>query len=240
MHKKLGMVVGAVAAVGTLASVTAVSRAAIMVDDFAEKTPAYWPQNKNVTDPSGTVYVEGAFGSVLGGDRGAGIVGTVMVVPGFDSVHTDIFAGGGFSFFDYSSSTGASGHVQLLYGKTTLGSADLSVPHSAAPDAVRINLLSFDLSNGQPLTISSFGMSGASVTYLPTVQVTSAGAGYVDIPLAGFWSANAGDLNGLSLYITAAQGADFRIDSITLVPEPTTVAGLVIGAGVMAMRRKRA
>jgi hypothetical protein len=232
------MVAGAIAAVGMLAILPAVGRAAIMVDDFTSANAGVWPLSTNTPNPFGGFgNSESGLTDVLGNHRDEMVLSTTMDVPGYDTFRADLFHASGLSFVDVSSSAGAKGTLQLEYGVPN-GSA-FGLGHSADTQAVRVTFLAVDLANGGPLRIDLLPFEGSGAPVLPPVYVTTPGAQSVDLPLDYFWYVGSQSLDGLWISFTGDKGADFRIDSISLVPEPGMAAGLAIAAGAMALRRRK-
>jgi hypothetical protein len=240
------MVTGAIAAIGTLSAPTA-GRAAIIVDDFTSQTaPSAWPLTTTASTPhSGFGFNDSGLADVLGGKRAADIGYTTMDVPGFDAFRADLFHAPGLSFVDVSSSSGAQGRFSLAYGLPyAVGSAAFGLTQSADTKALRVTFLAYDAANDQPLTIQTTAFHQIDPTHsfsvsLPDTLLSAPGAQTVDIPLADFWTNGGGTLDGLEFFFVGGKAADYRIDSITLIPEPTSAALFACGATLLTTARRR-
>jgi hypothetical protein len=240
------MVTGAIAAIGTLAAPTA-GRAAIIVDDFTSAGTVAWPLSTTASTPgSGFGYTDTGLPDVLGGRRATQIGYTTMDVPGFDTFRADLHHTTGLSFVDVSSTSGAQGTLYLAYGQPMAGAPAFGFTQSADTQALRVTFLAYDAANDQPLTIRTTAFHQNDPTHsfgvsLPDMPLSGPGAQTIDIPLADFWTNGGGTLDGFDFKFVGGKAADYRIDSITLVPEPTSAALFACGATILAtVRRRRA
>ena len=208
-------------------------RADVILDTFSERDAASWPMTTTVTDPeSPQTNIESCPVSVPGGQRTEGIGCSVMDVEGFDSTTADIYNQNGYSFLDYHSTVGAAATIELGYGQgTPLNLAGVS--------AIQINFMDYDLSQGGPLKIAATVTQGMNPALQYGLDVTTAGAQTVTLPLTGFAYSS---VDSVVLDFTAPKGTDFRINSITavMVPEPTALALLGLGVPLLLRRRGRA
>ena len=194
------------------------------------------------------VYDTGVNG-VLGGSRGYKVT-HVTPATGSDSVSASIDTGAGT--LTYSSTSGASGWLDLAYGGQFEGiPAGLSgIVFSEPVSAGSTISFHFDAVSGvspaNPLAIAMalFDVQ-SSTTYdpFPPTQVTSNGAQTVTYTFpAGTGIAN---LNDVNFYFEAPVGASYVLDSITLTstvtptPEPASAMALVVGGIVLGSRRRR-
>ena len=207
---------------------------ATVIDEFSGRVAADWPlvltqQGTNVATPTETTLA-----GVLGGMRQSALTAQAMDVNGLDEVALTVFTGPP-SVLDYSSSSGGTGSVYVKYGTAISGGPLLGLNPVALP-LVQINFLRYDFPSGQPLTLTLTPYQGTTAGTPLIAQTVGAGAQTVTFNLAG---SGLTSLDGLQLGIDAPQAADFRIESITDVPEPVTLALLAAGAGLLALRRRR-
>ncbi len=222
------------------------SRAELVIDSFRSSTYPY---------PAPTGLVQGAVGfstiSETGLDPGETIGGvrTVSVAVGSNATAGDFAnvrvsgspmdASGSLS---YSSTTGADGSLTLSYGLGGGAGLDLDLSDHGA---ISVGFLNFDRANGldMPVTLRLVDMDGVESSV--TLDVTAPGAQSLNFSLAQFSSlVDLSRIKGIELLFEAGLSADFRLSSITAVPEPSGMAllgaGLAGVAGVAWRRRMRA
>ena len=169
-----GTLRGALCAAVLSVTGTGAARADIMVDDFTQSIGPVWPQVQNVSTSGGASETEAGLSGVLGGVRGYVVKSAALTIPGLDSLSSNVFHAGPFSLFDYQSSVGASGTVELFYGDNVANPLD-----AAGVTGVTINFLSDDQADAQPVlvkvTLTSRVSPGVWATSSATVLDLSCG-----------------------------------------------------------------
>lgn len=218
----------AVAAIGTIGP--AARAGIIVVDDFTETTLG-WPFAQTTVGSSG---LDEAGINVLGGSRHTTVTAESLAILGLDSVAIAIVPDPGI--FDYTGSAGADGSFSLFYdGPAGNLNADLS---SLA--AFLIDLLLFDLGNGQPMPVTVTLDDGAN-TATGTAFVGTSGGQTLSMPFASFTgieSLNLTSVDSILFEFDPGLGNDLRLGAITVVPAPAGLA-LLAGAGLLGPRRRR-
>jgi hypothetical protein len=212
------------------------ARASIMVDDFTQSIGPVWPQVQNASTSGGSPETEAGLSGVLGGVRGYVVKSATIGVAGLDQLSSNVFHNGTVSLFDYQSSAGASGTVELFYG-------DAAANPLAVANVTDMSIVmpAFDNANGGPLQIlvgwtERTGPS-TSITMNTLTNVTTAGSHTLGIsnPLPV-----GATVDKLTIDFISPAGTDFRVDSISLttVPEPASLGVMGVGA-LMLLRRRR-
>jgi len=178
--------------------------------------------------------------NVLGGQRNTTLTFDSKVDGGTD-VTADLFPSPGYVILDQD--TGFTAHFELEYGlggnldaDLTDGgaSAGLTVVFGVGTDAVADVTVTAETWNGTIYNSSA----------LQKVQDVN-GGGYMTFPYASFvGSGDFTDVDRLSILLQGAMSGDYQIDLETtgLIPEPVTMAGLMLGIGALGgyIRRRKA
>ena len=216
------------AALSVCLAVTACASADTIIDHFTTKPTTNWPLT--LTDTGSTSVLEIWGHSVPEDARYTQLTAVAMDIPGVDRITTDIYPAN--SLLEYESSSGATGQLLLEYG-TALPSGGSGMRLGLAPGTVNVRFLNYDFPSSQPLNLVLTGYSDTgSVAY--GAKTISAGAQTVSFDLSSFQGA----IEGLELEIDAPAGADYRLDYISVVPEPATLSLLALG-GLALLRRRR-
>ncbi len=204
----------------------------VIVDDFSDTTGSTFPLVRTVEDGPGTLVgtLESGLSGVLGGRRFTSIGAEVLEVPGLDSLTVDLFNTGGQSVLDFSSTSGVQGRMQLIYGFTL--NADLS-----SLSSVEIALTNFDAPLTGTMMVEATLSSGTTDRVLPVAAVVTPGAQTVSFDITSLTPSFLSDVDTFTFDFRAPKGADFRVDGITVVPEPMTLMFLAVGASWIAVRR---
>ena len=221
-------------------------QAAVIVDDFSDSG-----------DPSGTTFllvtssnpVDAAYGesllSVLGMRRQTTLTAQTPSSPSLNLTFATISDGP--SNFDFASSVDSDARISFRYGSAI----DTGNPADSVPlnlDAVAANTLELEVNiaaynpplSGAPLlatvTLHSNGNTASSVSQ---PLAGTAGALSVDFTSPAFNGIDLTDIDGISVSLDGAQGADFSGSSIQLVPEASTaiLINLVLTFGAFVRRR---
>jgi len=188
--------------------------------------------------------IETGLSSVLGGSRITRLTAEDLGIDRLDELQVGVFASPGI--LSYSSSILADGKLELFYDGTTSGSpagpsvGNLNVDLSG--DAwIEIELLAFDLANGEPMDISITLADGDS-THVLLQSVTTFGRQDVIfrfVDFSEFGSLDLSDIDSIAVNFDPGFGADFRVGEIRVaVPEPATL-GLLLTGALFGLRRKR-
>ena len=219
------------AAVAVSASI---AHAAIIVDTFDQTSAAPLTVTTNI-GPAGTTITE-APSDVPASQRNTTIKNTNMDIAGLDGITSQVFTNVNNSLFNYSSTAGAQGTVELRYGTNPGALAHLNLSQATS---IQISFLAFDNANNGNMTISSSLANSTTSQALANVLVTTPGAQTINIPISGIPSAILSDTDVLTFDFIAPKAADFRIDAISItVPEPAPFALLAVAAGVAFLQRR--
>jgi hypothetical protein len=226
-------------ATGALAG--SASAAPIQVDDFSSKdatrVPAF-PQSENTNSATLTAGTESGLAGTIGGTRTSALGLSTMDVQNFDTSTISVFNTSPFSFFDYNSTTGAQSTSQLGYGLV----APLNL-NATGQQFLRIDLLGFDAPTGLNLQVQGqiVSSAGGGTFTLPTAIVNTPGATSVNISLASLSAATLADVDQVTVRFVVPKSGDFRVDNISFVPEPATMASVfvcAVAAGVIRRPRR--
>ena len=207
------------------------ARGGLVIDDFSDVTsPNPWPVS--ITSPNVVVVSETGLSGVIGGTRLTTVSVFFFDLVGLDEVRADIVAGAGM--LDYTSSVGANGDLRVAYVGDFV--ADFS------GDAwIQIDFSGFDLGAELPMPVTVTLWNGITTASL-TRMLTEPGAQSVAFHFSDFANIDTVDLSSVDTLLfefDPADGGDFRIGRIgSVVPEPTTLALLVAGAGAIVLRRR--
>lgn len=207
------------------------ARGGMVIDDFsAVATPNPWPVS--ITSPTVRPVFETGLSGVIGGTRLTTLSGFVFDIEGLDEIRANIVPN--YRVLDYASSVGGDGDLRIAY----VGNfqADLS------GDAfIQIDFSGFDLGTGTPMPVTviiGHGAVTASLTHL----LTGAGPQSVTFNYSEFDNISAVDrtsINAMEFRFNPGAAGDFRIGGISsVVPEPTTLVMLIVGAGAIVFRRR--
>jgi hypothetical protein len=211
------------------------SAAIVGVDDFSAKNGVY-PLVNNV-DGSTTSVTDVGVAGVVGGTRKVQLTNGAYDADGFDNAAVNVFTTPPFSFLDYASTSGPQAQMVLQYGDAA-GAAALNA-NATGNNSLQIQLLNFDAPVGQNLNIQAVvnSSNGGGAFPLVGALVTTPGAQNVNLSLVGLSAATLGDIDGIQLFFTAPKGGDFRVDALSLVPEPSML-GLASIAGLALLKRR--
>ena len=207
------------------------ARGGLLIDDFSDATsPSPWPVS--MTSPNVIPVTETGLSGVIGGTRLSTLSAFFFDLVGLDEVRLDIVPGLGL--LDYTSSVGANGDLRIAYvGDFT---ADFS-----GDALIQIDFTGFDLGAESPLPVTVTLWSGINSARL-TQMLTQPGAQSVAFNFSEFANIDAVDLSSVDAMLfefDPGDGGDFRIGRIgSVVPEPTTLALLLGGAGAIVLRRR--
>lgn len=227
--------------VATLLIAAAPAGAALVVDEFSSTVPS-WPFTRSTLGSAHRIeQVSSTIFSTPLGFRITELTLSTADVLGMDNVSATIFNTGGYSFLDYSSSTGADGLLKLTYLSTSAWPDSLATVDLTGQGGLRIDFLGFDAPAGGPMTITVKLFDPFGGTNEQSVLVSTAGAQSVTIDLYATPSnLDFSHVSQFEIYFDAPQGADFRVDRLaTEVPEPATVGLLTLGLGALLVRRKK-
>jgi hypothetical protein len=216
-----------------------VTAAPILIDGFTSKDPTripVFPQSVNVDNAGSVSGTESGLAGTVGGVRSSSLGVATMDVDGFDSAAITVYNTVPFSFFDYNSTTGANATTALLYGSG--GALNLNATGQLF---LTIDLMSYDAPSGLNLVIEgtvSSSAGGGSFS-LPSALVNTPGAQSINLSLAALSAATLADFDTITVRFVAPKSADFRLDTLSLTPEPSTAGALVIGALSSFLRRRR-
>jgi hypothetical protein len=221
----------AVAVAGSIS--TAASAAFIVIDDFTMVgAPNPWPVTLNAP---GVQVVNEDVANVLGGHRRSSITAIALAMPGLDFVQVQAFPPGGL--FDYVTSAGMHGMVELAYDGAGAMSADFT-----GQSGIMIDFALFDFANGVVMPVTVIIGDGSNTANL-TVHLTTAGpqvAMFDFASFSGIGTVALSDIRSISVLFEPGEATDFRITQIfTVVPGPGSLALLGV-AGLMGRRRRRA
>ncbi len=225
--------------VASVAGLTSIASAQILIDDFTSKdpnrAPAY-PQSLLIDQNFLTGGPETGLAGVPGGNRLTLLGESTMDVDGIDRATINVVNTGGNSFFDYDSTAGAQAGFEIEYGGATLP-MNLNATGSTV---LRIALLAFDAPAGQTMNIRADLNGAGSGQTTNFVFVSSPGAQTINLDLSPIAAATLADLDTIRLQVAMPKGGDVRIDSIRLdVPEPTTMSVIGLVGAMMIRRRER-
>lgn len=207
------------------------ARGGLVIDDFSDVAGSNpWPVS--MTSPSVISVFESGVSGVLGGTRLTTLSGFVFDFSGLDDIRATLAPQ--FGVLDYASSVGADGDLRIAYIGEFV--ADFS-----GDALIQIDFAGFDMGAGMAMPVTVTIGEGA-VTASLTRQLTSAGPQSVLFNFSEFTNIGAVDLasiNALSVSFNPGPGGDFRIGGISsVVPEPTTLVMLFLGAGAIVRRRR--
>lgn len=218
--------------------VTASADADLIIDDFSDiEEPNQWPVVMNTV--GSTLIAEAGLTGVVGGYRETTIFANALKEPGLDDVTVTVAAAQGK--FDYASTVGAEGSVELFYnGEPGIGlELDLS-----GETQFEIEFLLFDHSGGEdlPATITLQDASRGAVSLTRTLtapgpqtlayQIDDFARGGVDLT----------NIDSITVFFDGALATDFRIEEIRttiIVPLPAAFAALGMGLAATTRRRRR-
>jgi hypothetical protein len=216
------------------------ARAGLVIDDFGSTTYPY---------PAPTGFVQGAVGqstiaetglpegATFGGVRTATIsVASVTSTGDFANFRVDPSPTGSGGSLSYASTTGTDGALRLAYGP----GPDLDL---AGHHGIRVDLLEFDHANGLDMTVILTLTDASGAEMSETLAVSSAGRQTLTFALTGFSGLDLGQIRTIGLTFDAGLSSDFRLASITAVPEPGGLACVGMGATLaagLAWRRRPA
>lgn len=211
--------------------------APIVVDQFSAKNAAY--PLVNSVDASITSVSDVGIAGTIGGTRKVQLLNGAYDADGFDNAAVNVYTTPPFSFLDYASSSGAQAQMLLQFGDSA-GAAALNA-NATGNTSLQIDLLNFDAPVGQNLNIQALigSSNGGGVFGLPGVLVTTPGAQSVNLSLAGLSAATIGDIDGIQVFFFAPKGGDYRIDTVSLVPEPSMLGLAGIASLGLLKRRGR-
>ncbi|MGJ8673880.1 PEP-CTERM sorting domain-containing protein [Rubritalea sp.] len=216
--------------------------ASITIDDFSTAVTG-----SNVIDiystptpatPTTISTVGTGLTGVIGGQRNITLTRITATGSGRRQVTTTV-ENTGNSYFEYSSTSGASGSTTLSYGQGT--DASLAGFNLSSAYAFDINFVDYDLPGGNLLTVAISVTSGGSSTSVSKSLTTN--GGLLSYNFSEFSGADFSDVDQIDLVITAPSGADYSIDSFTAVtaavPEPSSAILLGLGLSFGLVRRRR-
>lgn len=214
-----------------LIAVAACSQA-VVIDDFTSGTVAFSTSalGSQVLVQSGTMasterdvelnVLTNPFGQFLDFTVGGAAPGASVVSQGFGLMST----------------------VRLQYdvvGDETIGSGTLNNNGPGTPllsgtdNTIRISFLGNDLAVGVAAVLRN---SGSVIATQSTTRAAASGAGNVDLTFG------AGQLqlaDSITIEFTPVTNADFAINRIEAVPEPSAIAALSLGALALVRRRRK-
>jgi len=211
---------------------------AITIDDFTQGAFNLKVDDVTTTDSKTETGLNTA--NVLGGQRDTTLTFDSKVDGGTD-VTADLFVSPGYVILDQD--TGFTAHFELEYGLggdmnadlTAGGVSGMTVVFGVGTDAVADVTVTAETYNS--------GTSSYDSSALQKVQDVD-GGGYITFPYADFTgSAVFTDVDRLSILLQGETSGDYQIDLGTtgLIPEPVTMAGLMLGIGALGgyIRRRR-
>lgn len=230
-------IIGAVA----LIAVVSQAQAAITIDNFSDVAGGGSSLIVNVeslpapTTTSITVVQSGLTG-VIGGSRSLTIERTATTGTGVRRVTGEI-SDLAPAFFSYTSSTGANGFANLIYGAST----DLNL-NLLTETAFIIDFDGYDAPNGNPLVVQIDLVSSAGSGSATANLTTNGGLVQIDFNAAGYAAVDFSDIDRISVKLDPNRGGDFdvnQITTVTAVPEPSSTALLGLGGLALLLRRKK-
>lgn len=227
----------AVACALALSAFTPVVNGAIIIDDFQNNGTTF----SAVVDSGGYYgFLQTNLPGIINGKRHLDIYLQQFDVSGFDSVQINDYSDAVRSFLDINNSSGAQETMELDYGSPL--DNILGLPHTADANTVELKFLEYDRPLFEALGIHISAIHGTSPTAqavnLPVITLVNNGAQTIDVSLAPYWAKGYSTLDGLGFTFGAGRAADYRIDSITLVPEPS-FAALATAGMFLSIRRTR-
>ncbi len=207
--------------------------AQLLIDDFSDSNYSAWPLVADTVSGTMTGPSEGGLTGTIGGNRALQIGASDLNIVGLDWVEARIFSGSGHSLLDFNSTSGASGAMRLTYSFAPTDFSEQS--------ALQLAILSFDMPQNQAQDLKvTFLSGGPEISFDGTIDAP--GSQLYDLLFPGEVSSWAGisSVDGMVLeFGPLIKGADLRLDSISLVPEPATMGLLGSGLVAMLLRRRR-
>jgi len=218
------------AALGSALALLSVAHAGIVVDDFNDPTGGL---TVNLDNPPGvgTASASTVAAGILGGQRDLAF-NVAYTAPTTASVQVNEPTSP--SRLTESSGDFATPDLTLNYNANGAG---LGVSLSAASLTLK------DLHTDLPLTVNVWLTTSAGNSYTATVPV--AGGYGADLTISSFSTVGAptlSDINDIKVEFIGQAGADYSLNTITAVPEPSAYGGLAaLGLlGTVVWRRARA
>ena len=202
-------IVASLAAATIVAAGASAAHADVILDTFSDKVAADYPFTVVSDQPFATGNIESGLTGVAGGTRGTLLSSVTGLVPTFDSATLNVFNTSPFSFFDYSSTSGAAAVATLSYGSNA-AAGNLGLAIAPASDFIALTFLTYDHANGNDLPVSGSLTSGINTFTLPVETLTTPGKSSkpVTIPLSSLGSV--ATLDGpLPSTLPAPLGTDF-------------------------------
>lgn len=210
----------------------------LVIDSFDDANEGSWPITATTLFESIHV-LDVNLPGVLGGTRITSLFVQSLDVPGVDEVQLDIAAEDGV--FDYASSVGLRGASSLVYrGESPAVGLNVELP---ADGIFRIDFADFDAAGALPMRVTVIVNLGRLPTPNLTRFLTKPGAQTLDFLIADFPTIDQIDLTNvrnISVEFSPSPGTDFRVNQISVVPEPTTLCLLAVGGLLATWRRRRA
>lgn len=182
----------------------------VVIDDFKSGASPTAPRavshrrigTMSATDPK--------LSGVIGGVRRVSVTVTSLQIPDLDTVTADILPGLGV--FDYASSNGADGRVDLTYDAGGGGlNADLSKEKAIVVDVAETD------SSAVPYTVS-VKLSDASGRSVDSTQsVSSPGPRQLQFLLTSFKTLNLRNVRSIALGINPGRAGDFQLNQVRTV-----------------------
>lgn len=207
------------------------ARGGMVIDDFSDvASPSPWPMN--MTSPNVVSVTESGLTGVIGGTRLTTLSGFVFDFAGLDDIRATIAPQ--FGVLDYASSVGGDGDLLVAYVGQFV--ADFS-----GDALIQVDFAGFDMGANMPMPVTVTIGQGA-VTANLTQMLTRAGPQSLAFNFSEFANLAAVDLSSitaLTFNFNPGPGGDFRVSGISsVVPEPTTLVLLCLGAGAIVRRRR--
>jgi len=193
--------------------VIAVPALGVVIDDFksgASRTAPRAVSHRRIGTMSAT---DPKLPGVIGGVRRVTVTVTSLQIPDLDTVTADILPGVGV--FDYSSTNGADGRVDLTYDGGDARGAGLNL-NLSAESAILVDIAEADTS-AVPYTVSVKLADGSGRSAETTQNIVSPGPRQLRFPLAAFKSITLTRVRSIALGINPGRAGVLQLNQVRTV-----------------------